>query len=90
MTAPTLTTKLDREAPEAKARFAHNHALAQQLRAAVAEAALGLALRRAGGRFTHDNEAMRRAAREWRRVRETGEEALSTGMRGSPWSTCSR
>ncbi len=41
MTAPTLTTKLDRESPEAKARFAHNHALAQQLRAAVAEAALG-------------------------------------------------
>lgn len=39
----------------------------------VAEAALGLALRRAGGRFTHDNEAMRRAAREWRRVHETGE-----------------
>ncbi|WDA40065.1 NAD(P)H-binding protein [Erythrobacter sp. BLCC-B19] len=34
----------------------------------VAEAALGLALRRAGGRFTHDNEAMRRAAREWRKV----------------------
>lgn len=43
--------------------------------ALVAEAVLGLALRRAGGRFTHDNEAMRRAAREWRRVRETGEEA---------------
>lgn len=41
----------------------------------VAEAALGLALRRAGGRFTHDNEAMRRAAREWRRVGETGESA---------------
>jgi uncharacterized protein YbjT (DUF2867 family) len=41
----------------------------------VAEAALGLALRRAGGRFTHDNEAMRRAAREWRRVGETGETA---------------
>lgn len=41
----------------------------------VAEAALGLALRRAGGRFTHDNEAMRRAAREWRRVGETGEMA---------------
>ncbi len=40
MTAPTLTTKLDRESPEAKARFAHNHALAQQLRARVAEAAL--------------------------------------------------
>ena len=37
--------------------------------------ALGLALRRAGGRFTHDNEAMRRAAREWRRVGETGEAA---------------
>ncbi len=41
----------------------------------VAEAALGLALRRAGGRFTHDNEAMRRAAREWRRVGEIGETA---------------
>jgi uncharacterized protein YbjT (DUF2867 family) len=39
----------------------------------VAEAALGLALRRAGGRFTHDNEAMRRAAREWRRSCESGE-----------------
>ncbi|PKP95295.1 MAG: nucleoside-diphosphate sugar epimerase [Alphaproteobacteria bacterium HGW-Alphaproteobacteria-14] len=34
----------------------------------VAEAALGLAMRRAGGRFTHDNDAMRRAAREWRRI----------------------
>ncbi|MFN4021029.1 MAG: NAD(P)H-binding protein [Erythrobacter sp.] len=41
----------------------------------VAEAALALALRRAGGRFTHDNEAMRRAAREWRRAHETGEVA---------------
>ena len=41
MTAPTLTSKLDRESPEAKARFAHNHALAQELRAKVAEAALG-------------------------------------------------
>lgn len=40
--------------------------------ALVAEAALGLALRRAGGRFTHDNEAMRRAAREWRRTHEAG------------------
>src|SRR3546814_17680750 len=41
MTAPTLTTKLDRESPEAKARFAHNKALADELRAKVAEAALG-------------------------------------------------
>jgi len=41
MTAPTLTTKLDREAPDAKARFDHNKALAQQLRADVAKAALG-------------------------------------------------
>lgn len=41
----------------------------------VAEAALGLALRRAGGRFTHDNEAMRRAAREWRRASDMGEAA---------------
>lgn len=32
----------------------------------VVEAALGLAMRRAQGRFTHDNEAMKRAAREWR------------------------
>lgn len=32
----------------------------------VAEATLGLALRKAAGRFTHDNEAMKRAAREWR------------------------
>jgi uncharacterized protein YbjT (DUF2867 family) len=41
----------------------------------VAEAALGLALRRAGGRFTHDNEAMRRAAREWRRIADVGDAA---------------
>jgi uncharacterized protein YbjT (DUF2867 family) len=41
----------------------------------VAEAALGLALRKAGGRFTHDNEAMRRAAREWRQVGKMGESA---------------
>ncbi|MEO0588918.1 MAG: carboxyl transferase domain-containing protein, partial [Pseudomonadota bacterium] len=41
MTAPTLTTKLDREAPDARARFDHNKALAEQLRADVAEAALG-------------------------------------------------
>ena len=32
----------------------------------VAEAALGLSLRKAAGRFTHNNEAMKRAAREWR------------------------
>ena len=32
----------------------------------VAQAALGLAMRKAPGRFTHDNEAMRRAARDWR------------------------
>ena len=41
MTAPTLTTKLDREAPDAKARFDHNKSLAEDLRAKVAEAALG-------------------------------------------------
>ena len=41
MTAPDLTTKLDREDPAPKARFAHNKALASDLRAAVAEAALG-------------------------------------------------
>ena len=34
----------------------------------VAEAALGLAMRRAQGRFTHDNDAIKRAAREWRRA----------------------
>lgn len=32
----------------------------------VCEAALGLAMRKAAGRFTHDNEAMKRAARDWR------------------------
>ncbi|TMM48401.1 carboxyl transferase domain-containing protein [Qipengyuania marisflavi] len=41
MTAPTLTSKIDREAPETKARFAHNKGLADELRAKVAEAALG-------------------------------------------------
>ena len=41
MTAPVLTSKLDRESPEAKARFSHNKALADDLRAKVAEAALG-------------------------------------------------
>lgn len=32
----------------------------------VCEAALGLAMRKAQGRFTHGNEAIKRAAREWR------------------------
>ena len=32
----------------------------------VCEAAMGLAMRKAAGRFTHDNEAIRRAARDWR------------------------
>ena len=32
----------------------------------VCEAAMGLALRKAAGRFTHDNEAIKRAARDWR------------------------
>ncbi|MEM6266737.1 MAG: NAD(P)H-binding protein [Pseudomonadota bacterium] len=42
----------------------------------VAEAALGLGMRRAQGRYTHDNEAMKRAAREWRAraARENEEE----------------
>ena len=33
---------------------------------AVCEAAIGLALRKAAGRFTHDNDAIKRAARDWR------------------------
>ena len=41
MTAPVLTSKLDTDTPEAKARARHNRALAQELRAKVAEAALG-------------------------------------------------
>jgi len=41
VSAPVLSTSLDRESPEAKARFAHNKALAGDLRARVAEAALG-------------------------------------------------
>jgi 3-methylcrotonyl-CoA carboxylase beta subunit len=41
MTAPTLTSKLDTESPDAQARAAHNRALAEELRTRVAEAALG-------------------------------------------------
>ncbi len=41
MSAPVFTSKLDRDSAQAKARFAHNKALAQELRAKVAEAALG-------------------------------------------------
>jgi 3-methylcrotonyl-CoA carboxylase beta subunit len=41
MSAPVLTSKLDREAPDAKTRFEHNKALAQDLRAEVAKASLG-------------------------------------------------
>jgi 3-methylcrotonyl-CoA carboxylase beta subunit len=41
VSAPTLDSKLDLESPEAKARAAHNRALAEELRAKVAEAALG-------------------------------------------------
>ncbi|TRD11162.1 methylcrotonoyl-CoA carboxylase [Erythrobacter insulae] len=41
MTAPVLSSKLDREAPDAKVRFAHNKSLATGLRAHVAKAALG-------------------------------------------------
>ena len=41
MSAPILSTSLDLASPEAKARAAHNRALAEELRAKVAEAALG-------------------------------------------------
>jgi 3-methylcrotonyl-CoA carboxylase beta subunit len=41
VSGPTLTSKLDLESPEAKTRAAHNRALADELRAKVAEAALG-------------------------------------------------
>ena len=41
MTAPVLTSTLDREAPDAKARFEHNKSLAAALRSTVAAAALG-------------------------------------------------
>jgi len=41
MSAPVLTSKLDRESPGAKARLAHNRTLAEELHARVAEAALG-------------------------------------------------
>ncbi|MDX2275096.1 MAG: carboxyl transferase domain-containing protein [Hyphomonadaceae bacterium] len=41
MSAPVLSSQLNADAPEAIARAAHNRALAQQLRARVAEAALG-------------------------------------------------
>ena len=38
MTAPVLTSTLDREAPDAKARFEHNKSLAGELRSTVAAA----------------------------------------------------
>jgi 3-methylcrotonyl-CoA carboxylase beta subunit len=41
MTAPILPTALDSHSPEAQARAAHNRALVAELRARVAEAALG-------------------------------------------------
>jgi 3-methylcrotonyl-CoA carboxylase beta subunit len=41
MSAPVLPTSLDLSSPEAQARAAHNRALAAQLRARVAKAALG-------------------------------------------------
>ena len=41
MSAPVLASKLDPESPEAKARAARNRALAEELRAKVAAAALG-------------------------------------------------
>ena len=41
MTAPVLTTNIDLTSPEAQIRAAHNHALAEDLRARVAKAALG-------------------------------------------------
>ncbi len=41
MTAPVLTSKLDNESTEAKARFTHNKGLAEDLRTTVATAALG-------------------------------------------------
>ena len=41
MAAPLLTITPNCEAPEAKARLVHDHAPAQHLREAVAEALLG-------------------------------------------------
>ncbi|MEM7690261.1 MAG: NAD(P)H-binding protein [Pseudomonadota bacterium] len=58
--ALTFTPVIEGVLPEKYAAFKAIDALL------VAEAALGLSLRRAAGRFTHDNDAMRRAAREWR------------------------
>ncbi|HTM94222.1 MAG TPA: carboxyl transferase domain-containing protein [Croceibacterium sp.] len=41
MSAPVLASKLDPDSPEARARAAHNRALAEDVRARVAQAALG-------------------------------------------------
>lgn len=41
MTAPTLTSKLNLESPDAKSNATHNKALAEELRAKVAQTALG-------------------------------------------------
>src|SRR6187551_2347435 len=41
MSAPILSSHLDLEGPEARARAAHNRTLAEELRTKVAQAALG-------------------------------------------------
>lgn len=41
MTAPTLTSKIDPESPDAKSNAAHNRALVDDLREKVAKTALG-------------------------------------------------
>ena len=42
--------------------------------AEVAAGALGLVSRKAAGRFTHNNDGIKRAAREWYKAAEAGEE----------------
>ena len=58
--------------PILPARFAGYRSVDADL---VAEAALGLALRKAAGRFVHDNDAIKRAARDWRNRSQHSQES---------------
>ena len=71
MSAPVLTTTLNPDSPEAQARAAHNRALADELRAKVAQAALG----------GHEKSRERHTSRGKLLPRERVERLLDPGVR---------
>ncbi|BDI60023.1 carboxyl transferase domain-containing protein [Qipengyuania nanhaisediminis] len=77
MSAPALTSKLDREAPDAKARFEHNRKLAEELRDNVAKAALG-GSERSRERHTSRGKLLPRERVE--RLLDTGSPFLEIGQ----------